>query len=382
MDWLKQYLSEQVLFNNPALMQEYLEEQRSKKMSAQTPYVMGSPEQGTKEAFDYPMMEGEEPIQGLWETSPDYQPASAGGLWDNSLTPQDRMMRMTKRAGMSGVPAYQDLAISNLEDMSGSQSGANQPMTVKEWNYYNQLSPEDQQRYIDMKRANYGVVDINEVPTRVPNYVVPRGGAGMQPLSTLDQVTQAAQELASAKQEGASKVLSEWKRIDSLKESKGARKSGIEKATYFLDLLKKGEMSSGGMRRVLSVIPFTFTRQGQLDEEFNAFAETAARAALKEAGEVRPTDADVTGMKRAMFGIGRDEQVNIRLLNQFIKSLEGSNYEAYHLGVGEEYIENRMNEHYAISEDDIKTTMQEEGLTRKEVYKELWKEYNKQFEQE
>ena len=39
---------------------------------------------------------------------------------------------------------------------------------------------------------------------------------------------------------------------------------------------------------------------------------------MKAAGETRTTDADVQGMKQAMFGIGRDEAVNIQLLSDFI----------------------------------------------------------------
>ena len=70
-----------------------------------------------------------------------------------------------------------------------------------------------------------------------------------------------------------------------------------------------------------------FTSQGQFDEEFNAFAEVAARQQLKAAGETRPTDADVQGMKQAMFGIGRDEKVNIQLLGDFIKDQNAQNSE-------------------------------------------------------
>jgi len=70
-----------------------------------------------------------------------------------------------------------------------------------------------------------------------------------------------------------------------------------------------------------------FTSQGQFDEEFNAFAEVAARQQLKASGETRPTDADVQGMKQAMFGIGRDKDVNIQLLSDFISDQNAQNNE-------------------------------------------------------
>ena len=108
------------------------------------------------------------------------------------------------------------------------------------------------------------------------------------------------------------------KRINSLGESAAARQSALGTAAKFLNLFETGKMSSGAGRKTASFIPGVYTEQGRLDEEFNAFAETAARQALKAAGEQRPTDADVKGMKEAMFGIGRDESVNVELLRKYI----------------------------------------------------------------
>ena len=133
-------------------------------------------------------------------------------------------------------------------------------------------------------------------------------------------------------------------------------------------------MSSGGMRKLLSYLPFTFTEQGQMDEEFNAFAETAARAALKAAGEVRPTDADVKGMKQAMFGVGRDEQVNMNLLKDFINSIERDNHEAYILGVGGDFMEQKIKSEMGVTDDDIETTMRLHGMDRKSVVMKLWEQ--------
>ena len=376
MSFLQRYMSARILRDNPALMAEYIEDARARDMAAASPGVIGQPAQPQITApHDYPMMPGEQPISGLMDIE---QPATAGtGLFDDTKPVGDRVMEMTARAAGSGVPAFQNMAINRMQQMV-DPTGGGAPMNVKEWQYYSQLSPTDQQRYIEMKRANQRIVEIDQVPTRVPQTVVPGGGADLQPLSTLDRVTEAAQQLSAAKQQGASSVLSEWKRIDDLKGSLGGRQSGLRKAQYFYDLLKDGKMASGGMRTVLSYIPFTFTEQGRMDEEFNAFAETAARQALKDAGEVRPTDADVVGMKRAMFGIGRDEQVNMRLLQNFINSIERNNHEGYILGVGQTYIENRMNEHYGLDEDDIRTTMQANTMTRDEVYLKLWKQYTEE----
>jgi hypothetical protein len=101
----------------------------------------------------------------------------------------------------------------------------------------------------------------------------------------------------------------------------------MKKAIKFRDALKSGQAFSGAGRKAAQFIPGVFTSQGQFDEEFNAFSEVAARQQLKASGETRPTDADVQGMKQAMFGVGRDEQVNVQLLNDFIVDQRAQNDE-------------------------------------------------------
>jgi len=116
-------------------------------------------------------------------------------------------------------------------------------------------------------------------------------------------------------------------RLGELSKSSSGRSSAIKKATKFKLALERGEAFSGSARRGLSFVPGVFTSQAQFDEEFNAFSEVAARQQLKASGETRPTDADVQGMKQAMFGIGRDEAVNVQLLADFLKDQDSQNSE-------------------------------------------------------
>jgi hypothetical protein len=109
------------------------------------------------------------------------------------------------------------------------------------------------------------------------------------------------------------------KRLGSLSGTSTGRNAAVKKATKFKLALETGEAFSGAGRRAATFIPGVFTSQGEFDEEFNAFAEVAARQQLKASGETRPTDADVKGMKEAMFGLGRDEDVNVQLLGDFIR---------------------------------------------------------------
>ncbi|GMR03273.1 MAG: hypothetical protein BMS9Abin21_103 [Thermodesulfovibrionia bacterium] len=108
------------------------------------------------------------------------------------------------------------------------------------------------------------------------------------------------------------------KRLGSLESSKGSRQNSIKRAQFFLDKFIKGEVKSGAGRATARFIPGVFTEQGKFDELLDSFSEIAAREKLKAVGEIRPTDADVKGMKESLFGIGRDEATNVQLLREFI----------------------------------------------------------------
>ena len=138
-------------------------------------------------------------------------------------------------------------------------------------------------------------------------------------LKRLDQTIKKSQlddSLLNDQQKGIQR--SNIQRLSTLSNTSSGRESAIKKATKFKVALSSGEALSGAGRKAATYVPGVFTSQGQFDEEFNAFSEVAARQQLKASGETRPTDADVQGMKQAMFGIGRDEKVNVQLLGDFI----------------------------------------------------------------
>lgn len=112
------------------------------------------------------------------------------------------------------------------------------------------------------------------------------------------------------------------KRLSDLSETSAPRLLGIERAKQFLNAFTNEGAESGTTRTVASAFPGVFTKQGTFDETFDSFAELAARAALKAAGEIRPTDADVKGAKKALFGVGKNEDTNIRLLEDYIRQQE------------------------------------------------------------
>jgi len=118
-------------------------------------------------------------------------------------------------------------------------------------------------------------------------------------------------------------IKSKEQRIKTLREGATSRQGALQKAQNFRDKIAQGKMSTGAWRKFAQEwIPGVWTEQGALSEEFNSFAEIAARSALKASGEIRPTDADVKGMKEAMFGVGRDENVNVNLLDNAIAQMK------------------------------------------------------------
>lgn len=102
------------------------------------------------------------------------------------------------------------------------------------------------------------------------------------------------------------------------KEGEPTRKAAIEKAARMLTAFKSGA-NSGTSRGLAGLGGGQWTDQGAFDEELDALAELAARSRLKAMGEVRPTDADVKGVKESLFGRWKGEGVNVNLLTEYIQ---------------------------------------------------------------
>jgi hypothetical protein len=103
-----------------------------------------------------------------------------------------------------------------------------------------------------------------------------------------------------------------------LEASAPSRHTTLMKALRFREAFESGA-ESGTTRKVASWLPGVFSDQAAFDQELDSFAEQAARAQLKATGDLRPTDADVKGMKESLFGIGKDEAVNKNLLDAYIQ---------------------------------------------------------------
>ncbi len=112
-------------------------------------------------------------------------------------------------------------------------------------------------------------------------------------------------------------------RLTDLNKSQVSRQGMLIAAQDLLESFKEGTMESGTTRRVLGWFPGVFTDQAQRDQELDALSEEIARTRLKAVGEIRPTDADVEGMKTAGPSVKWDEGTNMTLLERFLREQQG-----------------------------------------------------------
>lgn len=113
------------------------------------------------------------------------------------------------------------------------------------------------------------------------------------------------------------------KRFATLEEEVPNKLATIDEAKFIMNEIEKGNIGTGpGSALAGTVGSFFNTEESSLKERLDSLAEKAARAQLKANGETRPTDADVEGMKRAMFNLSNTEATNMEKLQDFIKQQE------------------------------------------------------------
>ena len=187
------------------------------------------------------------------------------------------------------------------------------PSSVREWEYYNSLSPEDQRRYLEMKRG----IQIEEIAGQmVRPFGTPgmegAGPGGMDVYSTLAQESQAAGARSASQSLGTAAA----QRYAVLSEGQNERYENYSQAMRLRQLVSQQELATGQYTGlVYRILP-------QADQEaLDALSERVARARLKLT-DPRPTDADVEGMKRALFGSNRTEEFTVDSLDALIREIE------------------------------------------------------------
>jgi hypothetical protein len=112
-------------------------------------------------------------------------------------------------------------------------------------------------------------------------------------------------------------------RFDELQGQIPNRMANIAEAKALSKLIEDDQLDTGpGSKMAGEVGAFFDTEESTYKQRLDSLAEKAARSQLKANGEVRPTDADVEGMKKAMFNLGNTESANVKKLQDFIKQQE------------------------------------------------------------
>jgi hypothetical protein len=123
---------------------------------------------------------------------------STEGVYERGVTErelkrdEDRYSEMQKPAQ---VREY-EYAVANgykgsYKDWTTAAGQTSRPSSVQEWEFFSQLSADEQQRYLEMKRnPNFVVKDVNQAPTAIVG--LPGGGVRTMPLSTTQSEAEAA----------------------------------------------------------------------------------------------------------------------------------------------------------------------------------------------
>jgi len=119
----------------------------------------------------------------------------------------------------------------SFQDWTTAGGQSSRPSSVQEWEVYNKLPPDQQQRYLEMKRnPNFMQAEVNQVPTVVHPSV--GFGTSATPLSTQASEQQAATSMKQAEGRGSEIGQAEGK-IQGGIETRGANAVGT---TNLLDL--------------------------------------------------------------------------------------------------------------------------------------------------
>ncbi len=199
------------------------------------------------------------------------------------------------------------------------------PSNIREWEYYNSLTDTDKKAYLEMKRG----VSMKEIAGSLQG-VYSSGlrdtapvGEGGDVYSTRAEEAKTAEIMASSGALGTGMAA----RYQVLGEGQTQRMQGYSEARRLRMQLGEGELNPGQYKQLLHLV------WNNADmEALNALAERTARARLKANGEVRPTDADVEGEKKALFGAGRTEEFTGASLDRLISEIERQEQEYNSLG--------------------------------------------------
>jgi hypothetical protein len=256
-------------------------------------------------------------------------PQGASQMWSQvSHMPTEQIQQIygLLAAGGDDPAAVGNQYVRAMQNNAQLSQYGGKPSNIREWEYYSSLSDADKKMYLEMKRG-ISLEDLGGDRMRLfsgggtDQYGAadPRGDV----YSTSREEEDAARRKRSAEGLGTGMAA----RYKILGEGQSQRQESYSEARRLRMILGADELNVGQYKQVLHLV-----WRNEDMEALDALAERTARARVKANGEIRPTDADVEGEKKALFGAGRTEEFTGASLDRLIAEIERQEYEYNELG--------------------------------------------------
>lgn len=248
-----------------------------------------------------------------------------GNPWTEELGQKLLGHELTREPGIGGGTS---LAGYNQAKQEGYKGGyldykrefegreANSPSSVQEWNMFNALSPEDQQRFLEMKR-NVPIETINQVPSRV------LAGGEVQQLSSLPSEAAAAQQVNAAKAEGTETGQARGTAIANLPSIQNTTRAALETVDKMLQ--HPGMGTATGLSSVIdprNYIPGTDARDFRvLRNQAQGQVFLDAFQALKGGGTVTEVEGLKAEQAKARMDTAQSDEEFRSALNDYASAL-------------------------------------------------------------
>jgi hypothetical protein len=142
---------------------------------------------------------------------------------------RDKLINELSALGPQGLEiAFKQQQIWDSKDEAGKVDASKLPSNVAEWNYYQTLSPEDKQSYLEMKRAEKTfMTDVGGVPTIIKGKPLGKPSS-KEPLSTYEE-EQAAQKNSVEQKNKEAELEVKRAELGMKKEEAGRKETEFEK---------------------------------------------------------------------------------------------------------------------------------------------------------
>ncbi len=303
-------------------LERMLSRQQSRRAGAAFNEMAGSPEQqidvNVPDTTAQSLQPGDTLPQGaspfgLMNVEQQTQPAT--GLFQGLSEQQVPQMQAVKQMVSSGSPLLQKQGMSMLDELTQGQVNPTQrPAAIQEWEMFNNLSKEQQQSYMNMKRGNSKVVNVNGVPTLV-NMNQPEGaGIDAEALTTVDEQAAGKAQVASTVKGAETAAKSRVTRLDKQINDGLVAADGMGVLNRSIELLRQG-IDTGGWDNLALYAKKKFGVEGADEGELSNLMGKAVLSQLRKTFGAAFTAKEGDSLKLLEAGFGMSPAANMRILN-------------------------------------------------------------------